>query len=168
MDIPKRNKSTGIAIDDPPGPGIMSLPLTKERDVTTLLIAFVLIQPAPAVAEKPRDDGPAFVEVDIIVINQYTSDSYQEGYGWTSRTTWYTSFYDVHYFPSWGMYRMPVLCHRGWMTLGDGSGVPLPANGGWNVIHKTQTLVFSKKMVSIHTFWDFENKMREHWSNPIR
>lgn len=92
--------------------------------------------------------------VDLIVVNQCHREKFP--------VTWYTSFWDIHYFPPWGICRIPAMRHRGWQRT-----VPLArCTDGWCHSRGAITVV-APRAVLIVSGYDFEARNR-HWSQPLR
>lgn len=112
--------------------------------------------PAPATGQY-RTPGK-LMQVDLIIVNQYSRAIVVDGVR-KNYKNWYTSFWDIYHFPPWGMFRMPVMCHRGWAKT-----IPLiQCTGGWA---HPKPVIFAPVVLQLDSNYDFEYSNRA-WMNSL-
>lgn len=126
-----------------------------------MLALLLLAQPVPAVATAPDRESDRVVHVDLIVLNQYSqTTSGAEGRP-KARVTWYTSFWNVHMMPPWGLCRMPVFEHRGWCKT-----EPIHNCAEGYAASSGKQLIVAPRMIYLYSDFDFEYRNR-HWFRPV-
>lgn len=126
-----------------------------------MLALLLLAQPVPAVAASPKSATEQVVHVDLIVINQYCQTSSGESGRPKTRVTWYTSFWNVHMMPPWGMCRVPVFEHRGWCKT-----VPVHNCADGHAVAAGQQLIVAPQLIYLVSDFDFEYRNRQ-WFRPV-
>ena len=114
----------------------------------------------PAAAEKPGTSVELH-DVDFLLVNRICYVSRDDSRRITHCERWYVSFWTVHWYPTVGTMKVPVLCNRGWV----GGAKLIPCSHGW-AIDVAGKIVVGKRAFMLQSDFDFERRHRQ-WYQPI-